>query len=96
LLDAICKSNANIPQYHTTQGYKCLTTQKTYSYDGMADFYVKKYEDFEAAYKDPFYVDVVRKDEQHLFDIDSMLVTIGVELTVINDHEKVEGNAVAY
>jgi hypothetical protein len=56
----------------------------------MADFYVKSYEEFQAAYQDPFYLDVVKKDEQYIFDIDSMLVTIGVEIDVIDNGKKVE------
>jgi hypothetical protein len=55
----------------------------------MADFHVRSYEEFQAAYQDPFYLDVVKKDEQYLFDIDSMLVTIGVEIDVIDNGKKV-------
>jgi hypothetical protein len=32
----------------------------------------------------------VKKDEQYIFDIDSMLVTIGVEIDVIDNGQKVE------
>jgi hypothetical protein len=60
----------------------------------MADFYVKSYEEFQAAYQDPFYLDVVKKDEQYLFDLDSMLVTIGVEVGVIEGSKNVEGQDV--
>lgn len=44
-------------QYHTTSEYKALgkkmfdaTGRSPLSYDGMGDFYVRKYEDFEAAF----------------------------------------------
>jgi hypothetical protein len=56
----------------------------------MADFHVRSYEEFQAAYRDPFYLDVVKKDEKYLFDMDSMLVTIGVEVGVIDKGKKVE------
>lgn len=62
----------------------------------MADFYVKSYGDFEAAYKDPFYIDVVKKDEQYLFDVETMLVTVGVEVGIIEDGKKVEDHAVKF
>jgi hypothetical protein len=62
----------------------------------MADFHVKSYEEFQAAYQDPFYLDVVKKDEQYLFDIDSMLITIGVEINVIDNGKKVEKQGAAF
>jgi hypothetical protein len=55
------------------------------SYDGMADFYVKKYEDFEAAFLDPYYQDVIQPDETKLFDMDTISVTIGYEHIVIEE-----------
>jgi hypothetical protein len=55
------------------------------SYDGMADFYVKKYEDFEKAYEDQYYKDVVKPDEEYLFDVKNMRVMVGTETCVIED-----------
>lgn len=55
----------------------------TLSFDGVAEFWVKKYEDFENAYSDPYYLDVVKKDEEYLFDVSSMRVTAGIELALI-------------
>ena len=57
----------------------------TLSYDGQADFWVRNYEDFEKAYEDPFYLEVVKKDEEYLFDLESLRVTAGVEYCVIED-----------
>jgi hypothetical protein len=54
-------------------------------YDGIADFWYKSYEDFDKAYEDEFYLNVVKKDEEYLFDMDSLTVTTGVERAVIED-----------
>lgn len=54
-------------------------------YDGIADFWYKSYEDFERAYGDEYYVNVVRKDEEYLFDMLSLAITTGVERVVIED-----------
>ncbi|KAF3033615.1 hypothetical protein E8E12_001967 [Didymella heteroderae] len=78
-------------QYHTPTSHKSLTTQQTLSYDGMADFYVRSYEDFERAYEDPYYADVVRPDEEYLFDVESMRVMVGTETCVIEGGKVVEG-----
>ena len=52
-------------------------------YDGMGDFYVRKYEDFENAFLDPEYQEKIRPDELKLVDMDTIRVTIGVEYTMI-------------
>jgi len=49
----------------------------------MADFYVRKYEDFEKAYEDSYYRDVVKPDEEYLFDVENMRVMVGTEICVI-------------
>lgn len=54
-------------------------------YDGLADFYVRKYEDFEAAFLDPEYEAKIRPDELKLIDMDSIAVTVGVEYVAIDD-----------
>jgi hypothetical protein len=59
-------------------------------YDGIADFWYRSFEDFEKAYEDKFYTEVVKKDEEYLFDTSSMVVTAGVELTIIQDGKLVE------
>jgi hypothetical protein len=63
------------------------------SYDGMADFWVRKFEDFEKAYEDLFYLEIVKKDEEYLFDIKSLRVTAGVEICVIEDGKVVQEHA---
>ncbi|KAF3011141.1 hypothetical protein E8E13_011455 [Curvularia kusanoi] len=63
----------------------------TLSYDGSADFYVRRYEDFEDAYEDPYYKDVIKPDEEYLFDVDNMRVMVGTETCVIEDGRIVEG-----
>lgn len=57
----------------------------------MADFYVRKYEDFEKAYDDPYYKDVVKSDEEYLFDVKNMRVMVGTETCVIEEGKIVEG-----
>jgi len=63
----------------------------TLSYDGVADFYVKSLEDFKKAYDDPYYKDVVKKDEEYLFDVKNMHIMIGTETHVIDGSNIVEG-----
>lgn len=65
----------------------------THSYDGTADFWVRKYEDFEKAYEDPFYLEVVKKDGEYLFDPNSLRVTAGVDYCVIEDGKVVQEHA---
>ncbi|KAF2265055.1 hypothetical protein CC78DRAFT_567836 [Lojkania enalia] len=84
-------------QYHTTSEYKALgknmfeaTGRTLLAYDGMGDFWVKKYEDFEAAFLDQYYQQVIQPDEKNLIDMDTIAVTIGVEYIVIEDGEIVE------
>jgi hypothetical protein len=84
-------------QYHTTSAYKSLgqkmfdaTGRAPISYDGMADFWVNKYEDFEAAFLDPYYNDVIQPDERRLFDMDTISVTIGVEHVVLEEGKVVQ------
>jgi hypothetical protein len=60
------------------------------SYDGIADFWYKSFEDFEKAYKDEYYDDVVKKDEEYLFDMTSVNVTAGIERAVIENGKVVE------
>jgi len=57
----------------------------------MADFYVKKYKDFEKAYDDPYYKNVVKPDEEYLFDVQNMRVMVGMETCVIEEGKIVEG-----
>ncbi|KAH6644247.1 EthD domain-containing protein [Boeremia exigua] len=78
-------------QYHTPTAHKQLTSQPTLSYDGTADFYVRKYEDFQKAYEDPYYQDVVKPDEEFLFEVASMRVLVGTETCVIEGGEIVGG-----
>ncbi|KAF2107075.1 EthD domain-containing protein [Lophiotrema nucula] len=84
-------------QYHTTPQYKALgqkmfdaTGRFPLSYDGMGDFWVRKYEDFEAAFLDPYYQRVIQPDEKNLIDMDSIAVTMGVEYVVIEGGEIVK------
>jgi hypothetical protein len=54
-------------------------------YDGIADFWYKSFEDFKKAYEDEYYENVVKKDEEYLFDMSSLTLTNGVERVVIED-----------
>jgi len=59
-------------------------------YDGMGDFYVHRYQDFENAFLDPEYLEKIRPDELKLVDMDSIRVTIGVEYVVIDQGKLVD------
>jgi hypothetical protein len=77
-------------QYQPTPKLKSRLTQTTLAYDGIADFWYKSLEDFERAYQDRYYTEVVKKDEEYLFDVESVSVTGGVERVVIEGGEIVE------
>lgn len=81
----------NPTQYHTTSVYRSRLTQSTLPYDGIADFWYKSFDDFESAYADEFYTNIVKKDEEYLFDMESLAVTAGVEQVVIEDRKVVDG-----
>jgi hypothetical protein len=85
--------DADSSKYHTTSKHRALLKMPTLSYDGMADFWVRNYEDFEKAYGDPFYLEVVKKDEEYIFDLESLRVTAGVEYCVIEDGKVVQQHA---
>ncbi|KAB5513243.1 EthD domain-containing protein [Coniochaeta sp. 2T2.1] len=84
-------------QYHTTSEHRNLAKKMSEAvgrpmleYDGMGDFWVRKYEDFEAAFLDPEYQEKIRPDELKLIDMDSIAVTVGVEYVAIDDGKVVE------
>ena len=60
--------DAEYSKYQTTSKYEAHLRMPALSYDGTADFRVRNNEDFEKAYEDPFYLEVVKKDGEHLFD----------------------------
>ncbi|KAH3967504.1 hypothetical protein HBI56_034270 [Parastagonospora nodorum] len=72
-------------QYRTSSAHKSRLTLNTMPYDGIADFWYKSYEDFEKAYEDEYYLNVVKKDEEYLFDMASVTVTTGTEHAIIED-----------
>ena len=51
---------------------------------------MRKYEDFEAVFLDPEYETKIRPDEQKLIDMDSIVVTVGVEYIAIDDGKVVQ------
>lgn len=59
-------------------------------YDGMGDFWVREYEDFEAAFLDPEYQEKIRPDELKLIDMDSIAVTVWVDYVAIDGGEVVK------
>ncbi|OAA62524.1 Dimeric alpha-beta barrel [Niveomyces insectorum RCEF 264] len=84
-------------QYHTSSEHRALAKKMseavgrpTLQYDGMGDFWVRKYEDFEAAFLDPEYQTTIRPDELRLIDMDSVVVTVGVDHVMIDDGKPVE------
>ncbi|ETN37506.1 uncharacterized protein HMPREF1541_07128 [Cyphellophora europaea CBS 101466] len=54
-------------------------------YDGIAEFVFDKYEDMEAFYKDPFYLDEIRADELRFIDVDNIVFSIGRDVDVIKN-----------
>jgi len=62
------------------------------NFDGIADFYVRSYEEFTKAFEDPYYLEVVRPDEEKFVDMDSIVVTIGYEHVVFETDDFNESN----
>ncbi|KAH8173539.1 ethD domain-containing protein [Sarocladium implicatum] len=84
-------------QYHTTTEHKNLAKKMSdavgrpvLDWDGMADFYVRRYEDFEAAFLDAEYLERIRPDEVKLMNMESIRLTVGVEFVCIDDGELVK------
>jgi hypothetical protein len=65
-------------------------------YDGMGDFWIKEYKDFENAFLDEEYQAKIRPDELRLIDMESIAVTIGVEYCVLDGGRLVEGHERAF
>jgi hypothetical protein len=59
------------------------------SYDGIADFWYRSFEDYEKAYEDEYYINIVKKDEEYLFDMASLAIITGLERIVIEDEKVV-------
>ena len=71
-------------------------TQPFMQCDGLAEFYVRDFKDFENAFKDPFYLKEVQPDELELIDPESSALTVGYEHVVLEDSKKVESHARNY
>jgi hypothetical protein len=56
----------------------------------MADFWVHKYEDFEAAFMSQEYKEKVQPDELNFVDVNSIAITVGVEGVFVDDGKFVE------
>jgi hypothetical protein len=59
-------------------------------WDGMADFYVRDYNDFEAAFLDAEYLERIRPDELRFIDMDSIRLTVGVDYICIDQDQVVK------
>lgn len=79
-------------QYHTSSEHRNLAKKMSdavgrpvLDWDGQADFYVRKYEDFEAAFLDKEYLERIRPDEEKLINMDSIRLTVGVEYVCVDN-----------
>ncbi|KAI9698957.1 MAG: hypothetical protein M1836_003146 [Candelina mexicana] len=62
------------------------------TYDGGADFYVRSLSDFTNAFKDEYYLTVIKEDEDKFVDRTRVLnSTVGVERWVVRDGKVVVG-----
>ena len=84
-------------KYHTSSEHRNLAKKMAdavgrpvMDWDGIADFYVRKYEDFEDAFLDSEYQERIRPDELKLIDMDTVRMTVGVDYVCINEGEIVE------
>ena len=51
-----------------------------------------RYEDFEKALADPEYLEKIRPDEENFVDHESITVTVGTEVVVIEEEKAVDGH----
>ncbi|KAL2208470.1 hypothetical protein CC79DRAFT_1395462 [Sarocladium strictum] len=79
-------------QYHTSSKHRELARKMSEAvgrpvldWDGIADFYVHKYEDFEAAFLDSEYRERIRPDELKLIDMETVRMTVGVDYVCIDE-----------
>lgn len=62
---------------------------RTLDYDGGVDWYVRSYEDYEAAFKDPYYLKVIEPDEWNFVDkgegtaIAGAVSTVGIARDIV-------------
>lgn len=68
-----------------------LKTATLDTHDGTAEFLIREsdFELFGKAREDPYYLDVVQKDEAKFFDMDKSIVTAGWEEVYVEDGEVV-------
>lgn len=62
-----------------------MTGRSQLPYDGIGDFYVRKYEDFENAFADPEYKERIQPDEVKFVDPESLSFSVGVEVVGIEE-----------
>ncbi|KAH7312449.1 EthD domain-containing protein [Stachybotrys elegans] len=81
-------------QYHTTSQHRNLAQgmaeaigKPLMAYDGVGDFWVRRYEDFEAAFLDPEYKERLQPDEDKFVDRDSVSLTVGVDYVCVDNGE---------
>lgn len=65
------------------------SNQKQLPYDCLADFYVRKFEDFKKAFQDPEYLEKIRPDELKFVNPDTFTTVVGFDHVVIENAEKV-------
>src|SRR4051812_24800177 len=67
--------NTRVLEHNFIKNFANINVGPMLPYDGMGDFWVKSYSDFEAAFLDPEYQALIRPDELQLIDMDSIAVT---------------------
>ena len=70
-------------------------------YDAGVDWYVRRYEDYEAAFQDPYYLEVIEPDEWNFVDkaglggegkgIRGAVSTVGIFRHIVQDGKSVAG-----
>lgn len=62
-------------------------------YDGISDAYVKDFETFQDAFKDPEYLEKIRPDELAFIDVENIQMTIGYDYGVVEKGKPVTKHA---
>lgn len=80
-------------QYHSTPEYRDFLrvpgAAPVLEFDGGAEFWVQDMETFQTIGADPFYTDVIQRDEANFIDMESMRMIVGVDYIVVENQNSV-------
>jgi len=81
-------------QYHITPEYKAKgqAIGGATPYDGVAEFFVHRYEDMTNFFADPRYMEIIRPDEEKFVDVSKIVFNVGVDYVVVDNNTPIHHN----